>query len=114
MGTVHQVEIFGQGYTLRADVEGEHVKRVAELVDRKMREVASAARTVSTLQIAVLAAMDLASELLQERVSTQAWTAEVEERHAGLARRIDTLLPEVFAAKTTEFPCCARDSAGSC
>lgn len=114
MGTVHQVEIFGQVYTVRADAEGEHVRRVAELVDRKMREAASAARAVSTLQIAVLAAMDLASELLQERVSTQAWTAEVEQRHEGLARRIDTLLPEVFAAKTIEFPCCARDSAGSC
>lgn len=111
---VHQVEIFGQPYSLRADVEGEHVRRVAELVDRKMREVAAAARSVATLQIAVLAAMDLASELLLERDASREREAELEERHACLAQRIDNLIPEAFAATKTPFPCCARDSAGSC
>lgn len=111
---VHQVEIFGQPYSLRADADSDHVRRVAELVDGKMREVAASARTVSTLQIAVLAAMDLASEFLLEQASSHEWAAEVEQRHACLAECIDNLIPEAFAATKTEFPCCARDSAGSC
>ncbi len=111
---VHQVEIFGQTYALRADAEADHVTRVAELVDRKMREVASAARSVSTLQIAVMAAMDLASEFLLAEASSTEWATAVEARHDFLAQRIGNLIPEAFAPTKTGFPCCARDSAGSC
>ncbi len=111
---VHQVEIFGQTYSLRAEADADHVKRVAELVDRKMREVATAARSVSTLQIAVLAAMDLASEFLLAEATSREWAAAVEGRHDSLAQRIDNLIPEALAPTKTGFPCCARDSAGSC
>jgi len=110
---VHQVEIFGQTYSLRTDADAEHVRRVADLVDQKMREAAGASRSVSTLQIAVLAAMDLASELLHAEVTSSDWAAEVEERSDSMARLIDNLIPAV-AEQGNGFPCCVRDSAGSC
>lgn len=90
-----QVEIFGQTYALRTDADEEHVRRVARLVDHKMREVAAGARSVSTLQIAVLAALDIASECLQHRDEAGCVAAEVEVRSSAMAGRISDLIPEV-------------------
>lgn len=94
----YQVEIFGQTYTLRADADEEHVRRVAEFVDLKMREVAAASRSVSTQQIAVLAALDIASEFLQGRAAAERLSTEVEARSADMVRRIADLMSEVRAA----------------
>jgi cell division protein ZapA len=90
-----QVDIFGQTYALRADADEDHVRRVADLVDLKMREVATGSRSVSTLQIAVLAALDIASEYLQAQTSAKNLVAEVESRSDAMARRIVDFMPEV-------------------
>lgn len=84
----YEVEIFGQPYSLRSDAEEEHVRRVADLVDLKMREVASGTRSVSTLHIAVLAALDIASEYMHLEARAESLLAEVEERAEAMARRI--------------------------
>ena len=90
-----QVEIFGQTYSLRADADELHVRKVADLVDLKMREVANGSRSVSTLQIAVLAAMDLASDLLQQNGADEDLREQVEARSGALLARIDELVGEV-------------------
>ncbi len=89
-----QVEIFGQTYALRSDADEEHIRKVAALVDAKMREVAAGTRSVSTVHIAVLAALDLASECLQQRGEVQRVTSAVEARSNELAQRLADLLPE--------------------
>ncbi len=91
----YQVEIFGQTYVLRADADEEHVRKVADLVDSKMREVAGVTRSVSTLQIAVLAALDIASEFLQSQTTSDRFTTIVEARSDSIARRIADVVPEV-------------------
>ena len=90
-----QVEIFGQTYSLRADADESHVRKVADLVDLKMREVANGSHSVSTLQIAVLAAMDLASDMLQQRNGDDLLREQVERRSGAMLARIDELVPEV-------------------
>ena len=89
------VEIFGQVYALRAEADEEHVRKVAQLVDTKMREAAAGSRSVATLQVAVLAALDLASECLQNRSRVAQWQAEVEARSATMVARIEDQFPEV-------------------
>ncbi|GAB4266019.1 MAG: hypothetical protein Kow0092_18710 [Deferrisomatales bacterium] len=90
----YQVEIFGQVYSLRADADEDHVRKVAALVDEKMREVAANSRSVSTAQIAVLAALDLASEVLQSQAATERFGAEVASRSEAMARRISDLIQD--------------------
>jgi cell division protein ZapA len=89
----YEVEIFGQAYSLRTDAEEEHVRRVADLLDLKMREVASGTRSVSTLQIAVLAALDIASEYMHTEARAERLVAEVEARADAMARRIASASP---------------------
>ncbi|HDL52461.1 MAG TPA: cell division protein ZapA [Proteobacteria bacterium] len=57
------VEIFGKVYTVRGDKDPEYVRKVAEYVDRKMREISEVTETVSTSRIAILASLNIADEL---------------------------------------------------
>jgi cell division protein ZapA len=90
-----QVEIFGQSYALRSDADEEHVRQVAGIVDLKMREVASGTRSVSTLQIAVLAALDIASEFMHAEAEARRLVSEVETRVDSMSLRIASVAPEL-------------------
>ena len=56
------VEIYDQTYHLYGQ-NPEHIRELAATVDAKMRAVASEGRTVDSLRVAVLAALNLADEL---------------------------------------------------
>ena len=58
------VEIYDQTYHLSGQ-DAEHIRELAERVDAKMRAVAAQGRTVDSLRVAVLAALNLADELSQ-------------------------------------------------
>lgn len=58
------VSIYDQTYHLTGH-DPEHIQRLAELVDTKMRAVAAQGRTVDSLRVAVLAALNLADDLAQ-------------------------------------------------
>jgi cell division protein ZapA len=58
------VEIYDQIYHLSGQDAG-HIKQLAARVDAKMRAVAAQGRTVDSLRVAVLAALNLADELSQ-------------------------------------------------
>jgi cell division protein ZapA len=64
-----KIDIYDQSYNVNADQNEEHLKELAEYVDTKMREVADATRTVDSLRVAVLAALNIADEMftLRER-----------------------------------------------
>jgi len=56
------VEIYDQTYHL-SGTDAEHIRRLAELVDARMRAVAAQGRTADSLRVAVLAALNIADEL---------------------------------------------------
>jgi len=61
------VEIFGQQYVLKSGFPEEQVREVANYVDGKMKEVAEGTRTVDTLHLAILTALNIAQDYLQEQ-----------------------------------------------
>ena len=58
------VEIYDQTYHLSGQ-DADHIRSLAAQVDAKMRAVAAQGRTVDSLRVAVLAALNLADELSQ-------------------------------------------------
>ena len=64
-----KIEIYDQMYSVQADQNEEYLKELAAYVDSKMRTVAEATRTVDTVKVAVLAALNIADEMftLRER-----------------------------------------------
>jgi cell division protein ZapA len=63
MSTPVKVQIFGQPYAIRGELEESYVQKLAAYVDQKMRAIADATATVDTQKIAVLAALAIADEL---------------------------------------------------
>lgn len=59
------VQIYDQTYHLSGQ-DPEHIQQLAAKVDAKMRAVAAQGRTVDSLRVAVLAALNLADELSQK------------------------------------------------
>ncbi len=79
------VEIFGKVYTVRGDKDPDYVRRVAEFVDRKMREISQVTETVSTSRIAILASLNIADELMTLLEESE----ELKIRIRDLADRIE-------------------------
>lgn len=92
---VCEVRIFGQTYSLRAEMDEAEMRRIADLVDERMRDVARAAPSASPLQIAVLAALDLVGERSGEAAQAPAQVVpkEVDDRIDAMLK----LLGEVNA-----------------
>lgn len=75
-----EVEIFGNRYTLKTEFPEEQVKRVAAYVDGKMREVAEGTKSVDSLHIAILTALNIAQDYLQERGNAEQLLQQIEEK----------------------------------
>lgn len=91
------VHIYDQAYHLTGQ-DPDHVRRLADLVDAKMRAVAAQGRTVDSLRVAVLAALNLADELLQTSGAPNA--SGVRDAHAR-AVSLKGLLDEVLDERKT-------------
>ena len=76
MGAV-VVDIYDQIYQLRG-VNPEYIERLASVVDTKMRAVSAHGATVDSLRVAVLAALNLADELVTLRGRYDALSSSVE------------------------------------
>jgi len=75
-----KVEIFGTEYRIKGDANGDYIRQVAGLVDERMRQIADASMTGSVAKIAILAAVNIADELLKERLTRKSAMEKLSER----------------------------------
>lgn len=75
---VVQIEIAGRRYTLRSERPPAHIQAVADFVDERLREVTGGSTASVQRDHAILAALNIASELflLRERRDELALVAE--------------------------------------
>jgi len=79
------VEIYGQSYTLKGGAESAYVQEVAAMVDERMKEIAKNSSTASTARIAILAAVNIADELIREQRDGNEALATLENRSEQIA-----------------------------
>ena len=84
------VDIYDQVYHLRG-TDAEYIERLAALVDEKMRAVASQGNTVDSLRVAVLAALNIADELVALRTRYTALAGSLGETATNMRSRAGTL-----------------------
>jgi cell division protein ZapA len=84
------VEIYDQVYHLRG-TDAAYIDRLAALVDGKMRAVAAHGSTVDSLRVAVLAALNIADELLAARTRYEALAGSVGRSEDSMRSRAGTL-----------------------
>lgn len=90
--TATEVEIFGAIYHVRGSKDPEYLRELAEVVDRKMREIAPQVTTVDTAKIAILAALNVTDELFQCRKQQEGERVEIQEKVSVLAGQLGEAL----------------------
>ena len=87
-----KVEIYDQAYTVRSDGDPEYLKKLAEYVDERMREISSGTLTVDSRKVAILAALYIADELHRlQKIHDQA-DEQLATRSAECSEMLDRLL----------------------
>jgi cell division protein ZapA len=84
------VDIYDQTYHLRGE-DTEYIRRLAEIVDSKMRAVASHGKTVDSLRVAVLAALNIADEMAALEQKYNALTGNARQNEGSLRTRAHSL-----------------------
>jgi cell division protein ZapA len=79
-----EVRIFDSVYTVRSTDDHEHLQELADLVDRKMREIAQHTAGADKGRLAILAALNLADELFRIQQRQEGERVEIEEKLATL------------------------------
>jgi cell division protein ZapA len=86
-----QVEIYGQQYTIKGQALERHVKELASYLDGKMHEVATASIVNPLAKIAILAALNIADELFQQRQVLQQKDVVLKKTERRVSDLIDSL-----------------------
>ena len=94
-----RIDILGASFTIQSDESAEHLQRVSTCLREKVEEVKARYSFATPLTLALLAALNLADELVKERsgraargTATPAAPRELEEIAAGLIEQIDGAL----------------------
>ena len=84
-----KVEILGESYAIRTEAAPEHTKAVAEHLDRAIRQILSGGSVIESNRAAILAALQITSELFEAQEASTAVTGAMR----GLSADVRKLLP---------------------
>jgi cell division protein ZapA len=87
-----RVEIYGQAYSIRTEGPGDYIHALAEIVDRRMKEIARATLTVDSLKVAILAALHIAEELHLTRKRLDEYDHDLAARSIRCGQELDKFL----------------------
>ena len=93
------VEIAGQRYPIRSELEERYVTELAAYVDLKMRAASDAAPASDMLGLAVLVALNLADECFRARADRSDANGEMHQRALQLERIVDQVLAQIAETK---------------
>jgi cell division protein ZapA len=86
------VRIYDQSYPISGELDEAYVHKLAQYVDGKMRAVAETTRTVDSVRVAVLAALNIADELHALREQESETRGKLRERVAHCVRLVEQAL----------------------
>ena len=83
------VQIYNHQYNVASDDDSAGVERVASYLDEKMREASKSSGKTAPLEVAVMAAMEIAQEVLIARVEKEALLDQADERISSFTKRLE-------------------------
>jgi len=87
-----RVTIFGEEYALRSEMGEDYTRACAEHVDDRIQSVHVTGHVAEPHKAAILAAMQIADEMFQERSDREELAGTVHRRLCALRRRVETAL----------------------
>jgi cell division protein ZapA len=94
MSKVVQVEIHGQRYAVRSDLDAQYIAELAGYLDEKMRSAARELASADPLRIAVIAALNITDELYRARADSRGLEGHLHARAEAIERLVDAVLED--------------------
>jgi cell division protein ZapA len=89
---VVQIEVHGQKYPIRTELDTRYVEELAEFVEKRMALAAKASPSSDAVGLAVLTALNIADEYFRSRNHHTSNSSTLAERTAALERIVDQAL----------------------
>lgn len=89
MKNSHKITVLGQELSVLSDSEDEEVANVVRFVNEKMDEVLRSGNGIKTLNVAILAALNISEELLKLKEVNEELCDQIESRAEKLIQLID-------------------------
>ncbi len=87
-----EISIMGQKFMIKSESDDDYVGRVAGFVDQKINEVMQNTKSVASLNVAILAAMNIADEYFKYKRERTTSISNVEKKVKDLIELIDIQL----------------------
>ena len=84
-----RVSIFGNTYNIQGEADPEYINSLAAYLNAKMNEVSDSMPSASAMQVAILAALNIADEYFQLRDIQSAVTNDIETRTNALISMLE-------------------------
>jgi cell division protein ZapA (FtsZ GTPase activity inhibitor) len=94
---VVHVDIHGQRYAVRSDLEPQYIGELAEYLDEKMRLAAQELTSADPLRVAVIAALNVVDELFRAQTNTTVASRELNSRAEVIEQLVDAVLADARA-----------------
>src|SRR5262245_27894798 len=91
------VDIHGQKYAVRSDLDPHYIGELASFLDEKMTAAARELASADALRIAVIAALNISDELFRARADVVGSDVRLKARAAEIERLVDAVLDEARA-----------------
>ena len=101
-----RVSIVGEEYSIRSPADPEHTRAVAAYVDAAIRKIIAGGTVVESHKAAILAAMQIAGELFEERQASGSLAAQID----ALSGDVQRMLPP--AKRKSGGVAAVRDAGG--
>jgi cell division protein ZapA len=86
-----QIKILGQEFTVMSDSGDEHVEKVVKYLSDKVDEIGKSTNRTNNLNIAILAALNIADEYIRIQGFKEEMCSQVEKRTENIIRLIDNV-----------------------
>jgi cell division protein ZapA len=89
---VVQIEVHGQRYPIRTELDARYVEELAQFVESRMAMAAKASPSSDAVGLAILTALNIADEFFRSRTHHTSNSSTLAERTAALERIVDQAL----------------------
>ena len=87
-----KLKIYDQEYTIKSEENEEQLNRIADYVNDKLREIEANTKGLSEKKMAILVALNIASEYFQAMREREELSLNVRQRTESLINHIDSAM----------------------
>lgn len=89
-----EVTLFNQKFQLKSDADERHVQRVADYVNQKLFDIQEKTKSVSSLNVALLAALNIADDFFKDQSAHKAQNEKFKSKVDAMINSLNSRLEE--------------------